>query len=127
MRTTAKFDRNAYQRERAKGAIKIYFRDAAEKAEFLALAETEGIPNFSQWVVQKLLAASSGTVYPPGYVEDLQKSANRHREWLEQRDAEIAELRKDLKVAVQQREDLRVLVAALGKEPPRTLPGAVPR
>lgn len=122
-----KFDKRAYGREKAKGSIKVYFRDEAEKLEFIAMAKAEGMGSFSQWVVQKVLAASSGTVYPPGYVEDLQKAANCHREWLEQRDAEIAELRKDLKLVTQQREDLRVLVASLGREPLYRAPPAVSR
>lgn len=122
-----RFDRRAYQRERAKGSVKVYFRDEAEKREFMAMADADGFGNFSQWVIQRLLAASTGHVYPAGYVEDLQKQVERYRAWLEQKDAEIAELRKDLRTVNQQREDLRVLVAELGRQPLQRPPGGAIR
>lgn len=108
-----KEERQAYDRKKRAGSAIVYFRDAEEKNEFMRLAESEGEKVFSRWIVQKLMVAISGNVYAAGYVEQLQKDCAKYREWLANRDAQIAELRKDLRAAELEREDLRVIVAAM--------------
>jgi hypothetical protein len=106
-------ERRAYDRKKRAASALVYFRDVEEKAEFMRLAENEGEPVFSRWIIQKILVALSGTVYAPGYVEQLQADLAKYREWLASRDAQIAELRKDLRAVEAEREDLRVIVAAM--------------
>ena len=106
-----------YDRQRKASAILLYFRDPEEKAEFVRMSRAEGERVFSRWVIQKLLVAMSGNVYAPGFVDQLQKDIAKYREWLASRDAQIAELRKDLRAAELEREDLRVVVAAFGADP----------
>lgn len=105
--------RRAYASEKRKAGIPIYFASLEEKARYQALAKAEGASTFNAWVMQKLLAATSGTVVPAGVVEDLRAHVERYRSWIEQKDAEIAELRRDLRMAQAQRDDLRVVLAAL--------------
>lgn len=101
-----------YWHERRRGSALIYFRDAAELQSFKAAAKAEGFHNFSRWVLQKLVTAMSGHVYAPGFVEEMQQSLAKHKEWLASRESQIAELRKDLRAIELEREDLRLLVAA---------------
>lgn len=103
--------RDYYRKKRSASAL-VYFRDQEEKHEFMRLAESEGERVFSRWIIQKILVALSGNVYAPGYVDGLQKDVEKYRSWLASRDAQIAELRKDLPAIEQEREDLRVIVAA---------------
>lgn len=106
------YDKEYWKTKRASSAI-IYFRDAEEKHEFMRLAKSEGEAVFSRWVMQKLLVSLSGNVFAAGYVDNLHKDLEKYRAWLTSRDEQIVELRKDLRAITAERDDLRVVVAAV--------------
>lgn len=49
-------------------------------------------------------------------IAGIEREVAKYRSWLEQKDQEIVELRRDLRVCEAQREDLRVVLAALNQD-----------
>lgn len=105
-----------YMRDRRRASLTVYFSDESEKARFEGIATAQGYARFSAWVVQMLYNASSGSLHPAEYVAGLEREVAKYRSWLEQKDQEIVELRRDLRVCEAQREDLRVVLAALNQD-----------
>lgn len=102
--------------ERRRASAQIYFKSEDEKRYWVQLSEKQGYTTFSPWVVQMLYNATTGTAHEAAYVDNLIKDVQKYRGWLEQKDAEIAELRRTLRVCEQQREDLRVVVASVTQD-----------
>lgn len=106
-------EKRAYARERRKACISVYCVDDAEKERFTAIAKSQGFSGVSQWFVHVALQSLTTTSYPADYVKRLEDDVRKYRGWVEQKEQEIAELRRDLKACELQREDLRVVLAGL--------------
>lgn len=91
----------------------VYFRDAATKSNAQAKAASMGYSGCSAWILQMIEVATSGQVYPSEYVEDLRSELERLRRWVEQKDEQIASLRKDVRLAEIQKDDLYTVLAGL--------------
>lgn len=102
--------------ERRRASAQIYFKSEDEKRYWTQLSEKQGYSTFSPWVVQMLNTATTRTAHEAAYVDNLIKEVQKYRAWLEQKDAEIAELRRTLRICEQQREDLRVVVASVTQD-----------
>lgn len=105
----------AYRREKKAASIPIYFQSEEEKRSFQKLARDAGFTTFTAWAVQTLLTTGSGQLYPPGYVEQLQAEAEKLRGWLDQKNAELEELRRETKILSAQLGDARVVLTRLGQ------------
>ncbi|MFA5860685.1 MAG: hypothetical protein WDA16_03225 [Candidatus Thermoplasmatota archaeon] len=117
----ARDSRAAYMRTRKRGSVQVYFKDEEERAQFEALATSQGYKNFSGWIVQTLITASTGTVFPADYVAGLQRDVDKYRAWVRQKDEEITELRRDLRLVEAAREDMRVVLASIAHRVPEAL------
>lgn len=105
--------RAAYQKERRKAAVTLYFQSETELAEFRAMAESGGYRNFNQYLLQLLYNATSGSLYPPEFVEGLKQDAERLRRWLETAKEESEAYRGQTRVLLQQRDILLTLLHGL--------------
>jgi primosomal protein N'' len=81
-------------------AVKIYFETSEQLAQWQTLAEQEGYPRFSAWVVAKVKIAVNGDVVDPvahgrlqSKVQALEKDAEYHR----RRSQEVEGENRDLK------------------------------
>ena len=75
--------RAEYQARRRLQSVELYFRSPDELAQHRAAAEAGGYANFNAWLLQMLANATSGTVYPPEYVEGLKREVEKLRGWLD--------------------------------------------
>lgn len=105
--------RAQYQRERRKYAMTLYFSSPAEMQAFQARGKAAGYANFNAYVLQLLNNATSGSIFPPEYVEGLKQEADRLRRWLETARDEADSYRNQTRVLQQQRDTLVVLLHGL--------------
>ncbi|MHB8604122.1 MAG: hypothetical protein ACYDCK_02610 [Thermoplasmatota archaeon] len=115
---TSPRSRAAYQAERRRHSVLLTFRDEEEKLRFQACAKAAGYVSVNAYLVQLLHNATSGTIYPPDYVESLKREVEKLRTWLDQAREENTDLRKDTKTLAAQKETLVFLLQDLpgGKE-----------
>jgi hypothetical protein len=106
-------DRAAYQKERRRAAVLLYFRSETELAEFKAMAKASGYSHFNQYLLQMLHNATSGSLYPPEFVEGLKQDAERLRRWLETARDESDSYCAQVRTLLQQRDVLLVLIHGL--------------
>lgn len=114
---TGPASRAAYLKARKAGSITLYFKDEAERAHYHELARAAGYARFNDYMLHMLANAASGRVYPPEYVDRIEKEAEKLRGWVAQKDGQIGELSGEVRTLLRQREDLRVLLAATTGNP----------
>lgn len=106
-----------YQARRRLQSVDLYFRSPEELAEHRAAAEAGGYSNFNAWLLQMIANATSGTVYPPEYVEGLCKEVEKLRAWLDTAREEATDYRSQVKVLQAQRDSLLSLMHGLPDGP----------
>ena len=105
--------RTAYMRVRRKRSMTLAFRSPDEKARYEDLAQRASGMSLNAFVLELLAQATSGNVYPTGYVEDLKARLDKLTLRYDTLQDELAELRAELKVVRQEKEDYRVLATEL--------------
>ena len=112
-------DRREYQATRRRQMVNLYFRDVEELEAYRRAAEEGGYGwNFNGWILQMLSNATSGSIYPPEYVEGLKKDLERARAWLETSRDENADYRVQVKTLQRERDVLLTLLQGLPPEGP---------
>src|SRR5438552_1026802 len=102
--------RAAYQAQRRLQCVNLYFRSPAELASHRAAAEAGGYANFNAWLLQMIANATSGSVYPPEYVEGLKREVEKLRDWLDTARDGAADYRAQVKLLQAQRDSLLSLM-----------------
>lgn len=104
-------DRRAYQASRREQAVDLYFRSVHELTAYKAAAAEAGFAaNFNGWILQMIQNASSGSLFPPEYVDDLKRDLEKTRSWLETSRDESADYRAQVKLLQAQRDTLLTLL-----------------
>jgi hypothetical protein len=93
--------------------VNLYFRNVDELAAHKAAAEAGGYANFNAWLLQMIANATSGSVYPPEYVEGLKREVEKLRAWLDTARDEAADYRSQVKVLQNERDVLLTLLHGL--------------
>lgn len=106
-----------YARLRRKGRFELFFRDREEMDRFRGMAEACGYASFNGWLLQMIHNATSGSLFPPDYVEGLKAEIDRTRRWLEASREEADDLRGQVRMLQQQRDSLVVLMQGLPMGP----------
>src|SRR5579884_2190510 len=110
MQTESLADRRArkaaYQAARRKKSVLLSFTTEDELRDFQQMAEEAGYANFNAYLLQLLHNATSGSLYPPEYVEGLKADNAKLRSWHEQARDEAAEYRADVRKLRDQRDTL---------------------
>ncbi|HUR69796.1 MAG TPA: hypothetical protein VM370_11180 [Candidatus Thermoplasmatota archaeon] len=81
-----------------------------ELAAHRAAAEAGGYANFNAWLLQMIANATSGSVYPPEYVEGLKKEVEKLRSWHDTARDAAADYRAQVKVLQNDRAVLLTLL-----------------
>ncbi len=102
--------RAPYQAQRRLQCVNLYFRSIEELAAHKAAAEAGGYANFNAWLLQMLANATSGTVFPPEYVEGIKKEVEKLRGWLDTAREEATDYRGQVKVLQNERDVLLTLL-----------------
>lgn len=106
--------RAEYQRQRRLLLHDLYFKSRAEKEELRALASEDGYGHdFNAWLLLKIYASLSGSVYPAEYVEGLKAQLERVTTWHEAARDEAQAYRAEVKTLQQQKETLLFLLNGL--------------
>lgn len=105
--------RAEYQARRRFQCVNLYFRSVEELAAHKAAAEAGGYANFNAWLLQMIANATSGSVYPPEYVEGLKREVEKLRAWLDTARDEAADYRAQVKVLQNERDVLLTLLHGL--------------
>ncbi|GEM_PF-2638552 len=101
-----------YQAQRRQQAVTLYFASPEERARFRKLAADAGYSrDFSGWLIQKVIHATSGHLYPPGYVDELKAENSRLRSRLEQARDDMEDYRAQLRALQGERDTAVVLLA----------------
>ena len=98
------------QAERQTRSVPLAFGTVEERERFRRMGEEAGYGTFNAYLLQLLHYATSGSIYPPEYVDGLRKEVEKLRSWLDQSRDENAELRGDLKQVRAQKETLLLLL-----------------
>lgn len=109
----AKQSRAEYQRERRQHSTELYFRDVEQMRRYQQMAGDQGYATFNGWLLQMLANATSGSTYPPEYVEGLKAEAARLRRWLDAAKEEAEDYRAQVARLQQQRDTLLTLLHGL--------------
>jgi hypothetical protein len=103
-----------YQARRRQQSVVLYFRSAEELAEHRLAAAASGYEhNFNAWLLQMIRNATSGSVFPPEYVEAIKRDLEKARSWLETAREENQDYRAQVKVMQAQRDTLLTLLHGL--------------
>jgi hypothetical protein len=105
--------RAEYQARRRLQSVELYFRSPEELAEHRLAAEAGGYSNFNAWLLQMLANATSGSVYPPEYIEGLKREVEKLRSWLDTARDEASDYRGQVKLLQAQRDTLLTLLHGL--------------
>ena len=106
--------RAEYQKERRALLHYLYLPSSLEKARLQALAASEGFGHdFNAWVLLKVYASLSGSVYPAGYVEGLKEDLERVRGWLESAREDASASAQEVKAVRAQKDTLLFLLSEL--------------
>lgn len=106
-----------YNRQRRKAAHQLYFENRDALLNYQGMARASGYASFNKWLLQMIMNATSGSLYPPDYVESLKAEADRMRRWLENTREEAEDLRAQVKTLQSQRDSLIVLMHGLPTGP----------
>lgn len=110
----ARPSRADYQAKRRQQSVVLYFRSVDELDSHRAAALASGYEhNFNAWLLQMVANATSGTVFPPEYVEALKKDIEKARAWLETAREENQDYRGQVKLLQAQRDTLLTLLHTL--------------
>lgn len=110
----ARPSRADYQARRRHQSVVLYFRSAEELDTHRAAAAASGYEhNFNAWLLQMVANATSGTVFPPEYVEAIKKDLEKARTWLETAREENQDYRGQVKLLQAQRDTLLMLLHGL--------------
>lgn len=110
--------RQQYVKQRHKGCIQLYFGSEEEKRALQETARSHGYRNFSEWCRTMIHQGRNGSSFSTEYVSALKQDCERYTQWIEQKDQQIEVLRRDLRLAEQQRDDLRVVLASIAHRSP---------
>lgn len=103
-----------YQRQRRALLHDLYFKSVQEKASLREMAEADGYAHdFNAWLLLKVHAAMSGSIYPPEYVEGLKAQLERVSGWHDTARDEATSYRAEVATLRQQRETLLYLLTEL--------------
>lgn len=102
-----------YQKARRRQSVLIYFQSEHQREDFRARSRAAGFSSFSGWLLQMVINATSGSVFPPEYIEGLRQEADRLRRWLETAREESDEYRRQARTLQDQRDHLIVLLHGL--------------
>lgn len=105
--------RAEYQARRRLQSVELYFRSPEELTQHRLAAEAGGYSNFNAWLLQMLANATSGSVYPPDYVEGLKREVEKLRGWLDTARDEASDYRAQVKLLQAQRDTLLTLLHGL--------------
>jgi hypothetical protein len=112
--TVGRASRAPYPRERRRKMHDLTFDTPEEMERLRLLAAGEGYTrNFNGWVLAKLYAALSGSIYPAGYVEGIQEYRDRVRRWLDNASEDATESAKEVRTMRAQKENLMFLLNQL--------------
>ena len=111
--TQLRANRASYQAQRRLQCVNLYFRSVEDLAAHKAAAEAGGYSNFNAWLLQMIANATSGSVYPPEYVEGLRRETEKLRAWLDAAREEAADYRAQVKVLQNERDVLLTLLHGL--------------
>ena len=113
-RKQARPSRADYQARRRQQSVVLYFRSPAELAEHRLQATASGYEhNFNAWLLQMVRNATSGSVFPPEYVEAIRRDLEKARSWLETAREENHDYRGQVKLLQAQRDTLLTLLHGL--------------
>lgn len=112
-KTQPRPSRSEYQARRRLQCVNLYFRSPEDLAQHQASAEAGGYSNFNAWLLQMIANATSGSVYPPEYVEGLKREVEKLRAWLDTARDEAADYRTQVKVLQAERDVLLTLLHGL--------------
>jgi hypothetical protein len=121
METSEKVVRSVESRERdrelgrvrSKRSLKVYFASVEEKERLELMAAKAGYLSVSAWLLQMVMNATGGSLYPPEYVEGLKTEVERLRRWLESAREESDDYKQQVKRLQSQRDSLLLLVHGL--------------
>ncbi|MEA3199387.1 MAG: hypothetical protein QOE90_815 [Thermoplasmata archaeon] len=102
-------DRATYLRTRKLASVQLYFPTLAVKTRYMAMAGEQHFPSFNQFLLHMLSQATSGNVYPAGYVPGLEKEIEKLRGWVRQKDDQLHELQQERATLLRQVADLRLV------------------
>ena len=106
--------RAEYQRQRRLLLHDLYFKSQTEKEELRALAAADGYGHdFNAWLLLKVHASLSGSVFPVEYVEGLKTQLERVTGWHEAARDEAQAYRAEVKTLQQQKDTLLFLLNGL--------------
>lgn len=106
--------RAQYQARRRRQSVVLYFRSETELAEHRLAAASSGYEhNFNAWLLQMVANATSGSVFPPEYVEAIKKDLEKTRAWLETAREENQDYRAQVKLLQADRDTLLTLLHGL--------------
>ena len=112
----AAFDRQAYLQARKRGSFTVYAPNDEQLREAQERARIAGYANFNAWLLHLVQITQAGSIFPPQYVQGLEKSVEQLRAWLEQKDQQLVDYARENRTRMRQREDLCVLLASTGHE-----------
>ncbi|GEM_PF-5376146 len=113
--TMTRTDRATYLKTRKTASVQLYFPTLAEKTRYMAMAEDQKFSNFNQFLLQMLAQATSGNVYPAGYVPGLEKEVEKLRGWVHQKDQQLHELHQERATLLRQIADLRLVAQTVAR------------
>ncbi len=97
--------------------FELFFKSREELDRFRAMSEACGYASFNAWLLQMIYNATSGSLFPPDYVDGMKSELDRNRRWLESAREEAEDLRGQVRVLQQQRDSLVVLMHGLPNGP----------
>lgn len=115
--TWTKENHAEYNRQRRKASHQLFFENRETLERFQGMARASGYASFNKWLLQMIMNATSGSLYPPDYVESLKAESDRLRRWLENTREEAEDLRAQVKMLQSQRDALIVLMHGLPTGP----------
>lgn len=106
--------RAEYQARRRQQSVVLYFRTTEDLLQHREAARASGYEhNFNAWLIQMIANATSGTVFPPEYVEALKRDLEKARSWLDVAREENQDYRAQVKLLQAQRDTLLTLLHGL--------------
>jgi hypothetical protein len=106
--------RAEYQKARRALLHDLYFKSVEEKADLKAMAEAEGYAkDFNGWLIIKIHASLSGSIFPAEYVEGLKTQLERVTKWHEAAREEANAYRSEVATLRQQKDTLLLLLHEL--------------